>query len=99
MDAIGRMIFEASHRPARVAELTGLAETDVITPEVAAAVLTNSEGGLKGIPPSARVIVAVTKVTEASGASAANVSALVRTNARIDRVVLVPYDPVLSEAG
>ena len=99
VDAIGRMIFEASHRPARVAELTGLAETDVITPEVAAAVLTNSEGGLKGIPPSARVIVAVTKVTEASGASAANVSALVRTNARIDRVVLVPYDPVLSEAG
>lgn len=99
VDAIGRTIFEASHRPARAAELTGLAETDVITPGVAAAVLTHPEGGLKGIPPSARVIVAVTKVTEASGTAAADLSALVRTNARIERVALVPYDPALSRAG
>ncbi len=98
VDAIGRTIFEASHRPSRAAELTGRAETDVITPQVAAAVLTDPAGGLKGIPPAARVIVAVTKVTEASETAAAEVGALLRTNERIDRVVFVPFDPAFARA-
>jgi molybdenum cofactor cytidylyltransferase len=99
VDAIGRTIFEASHRPARAAELTGLAETDVITPAVAASVLTHPGGGLKGIPSSARVVVAITKVTEGAAQAAAEVEALVRDHARIDRVVIVPHDPTLSRDG
>ena len=92
VDAVGRTIFEASHRPARAAVLTGRAETDVISPGVAAAVLTHPDGGLKGIPRSARVIVAITKVGPASEAAAAAVVDLVGTHPRIDRVVSVPFD-------
>jgi len=96
VDAIGRTIFEAAHRPARAAELTGRAETDVITPGVAAAVLTHPGGGLKGIPRSARVVVAITKVGPASEAAAAALVEQVGPNLRIDRVVTVPFDPALA---
>ena len=96
VDAIGRTIFEASHRPARAAELTGRAETDVITPGVAAAVLIHPGGGLKGIPHPARVIVAITKVGPVSEAAAAAVVELVGPDPRIDRVVTVPFDPAFA---
>ena len=99
VDAIGRTIFEASHRPARAAELAGRAETDVITPEVAAAVLTHPEGGLKGIPPAARVIVAITKVTDQTAAAAATIATLVGLSRRIVSVVSIPYDPVVARGG
>jgi probable selenium-dependent hydroxylase accessory protein YqeC len=99
VDAIGRTIFEASHRPARTAQLTGRAEADLITPEVAATVLTDPDGGLKGIPSPARVIVAITKVTEATAAAAAGIEALVQTSARVDRVVTIPYDPAFAMSG
>ena len=56
-------------------------------PDVAAAVLTHPDGGLKGIPRSARVIVAITKVGPASEAAAAAVVELVGPDPRIDRVV------------
>ena len=98
VDAIGRTIFEASHRPAGAAELTGRAEIDVITPDVAAAVLTNPAGGLKGIPSAAGVIVAITKVTEATEKAAAEVGALLRANPRIDRVVFIPFNPAFGRA-
>lgn len=96
VDAIGRTIFEATHRPARAVELTGRTETDVITPGVAATVLTHPGGGLKGIPRSARVIVAITKVDPASEAAAAAVVELVGPDPRIDRVVTVPFDPAFA---
>ena len=96
VDAIGRTIFEASHRPARAAELTGRVESDVITPAVAAAVLTHPDGGLKGIPRSARVIVAITKVGPASEEAAASMVGLVGADPRVDRVVTVPFDPAFA---
>lgn len=44
------------HRPERFAELSGLVEGDAITPGALASVLLHPQGGLKGIPSSARKI-------------------------------------------
>lgn len=90
IDAIGRTIFEAAHRPAAASRLTGLAEREIITPEVAAAILTHPAGGLKGLPDAARVVVALTKVDEASRPAAARVSRLVEAGAGVDRVAIIP---------
>jgi molybdenum cofactor cytidylyltransferase len=46
---------EHVHRPQRVSALTGLPAGAPVTASVVAAVLTHPEGGLKGLPPSARV--------------------------------------------
>ena len=92
IDAIGRTIFEAAHRPAEAAALTGLAESDRITAEAAVGVLTHPEGGLKGIPASARVVVALTKVGPSSQAVAEQIAARVAEHRRVHRVVAIPFD-------
>ncbi len=90
LDALGRTVGDAAHRPERVALLTGCSEDDRITPAVVAGVLGHDEGGLKGVPESARVVVALTKATPQLAASGLEVSRLLEANTRIDRVVLVP---------
>jgi molybdenum cofactor cytidylyltransferase len=50
------------HRPALVAALSGAALGAPITPEIVARVLAHPEGGRKGVPPGARVVVLVNKV-------------------------------------
>ncbi|MGI9648420.1 MAG: selenium cofactor biosynthesis protein YqeC [Acidimicrobiia bacterium] len=91
IDAIGRPIAEGAHRPARVAALTGKGVDDVIDPETAAAVISNPDGGLKGIPESCRVVVAVTKVEERSIMIANRLVTLLADHKRIERVVSVPF--------
>jgi molybdenum cofactor cytidylyltransferase len=67
LDAVGGRIAEVAHRPAQAARLTGLEGNDRLTIEHCVAVLTHPEGGLKGVPPAARVVVALTKAGEAGG--------------------------------
>ena len=62
VDAVGGLISDVCHRPERVAALTGRRLEDTLRPEDVATVLTHAEGGGKGVPSSARHIVAVTKV-------------------------------------
>lgn len=90
IDAIGRPISAAAHRPARVVALTGREVDDPITAEVAAAVISHPEGGLKGIPESARVVVAVTKVGPDSAAVVERLAALISGHPRIERVAAIP---------
>ncbi len=71
VDALGKTVQEAAHRPERVWALTGLGPGDLITAGAVAAVLAHPAGGLKGCPPQARVRVLVNKVaTEAELAAA-----------------------------
>lgn len=95
IDAIGSTIFEAAHRPGAAVTLTGRAEHEIITPEVAAVILTHADGGLKGVPDGARVVVALTKVDGATRDAAARIESLVAAHPRIDRVLTVPVDPDL----
>jgi molybdenum cofactor cytidylyltransferase len=62
VDAVGRPVSEAAHRPERVARLTGLGLSDRITARAVAAVLSDPEGALKGRPVGARVRVVINKV-------------------------------------
>jgi len=91
IDAIGRTIFEAAHRPAAAMALTGLAESDHITAEAAATILTHVDGGLKGIPAPARVVIALTKVAPSSQAEAERIAGLVAQHRRVDRVLSIPF--------
>jgi probable selenium-dependent hydroxylase accessory protein YqeC len=50
------------HRPELVAALSGTPRGAPITPETVARVLAHPEGGRKGVPPGARVVVCINKV-------------------------------------
>ena len=83
IDAVGRPIREVAHRPERVAALAGAAEDDVLTVPALASVLLHPEGGLKGIPESARVAVVVTRVTADSEQPAADLTGLLLAHPRV----------------
>ncbi|MBT8217166.1 MAG: putative selenium-dependent hydroxylase accessory protein YqeC [Acidimicrobiia bacterium] len=90
IDALGRTLFEAAHRPPEAAALTGLTEWARITPAVAAQVLTHPDGGLKGVPAASRVVVALTKVAPAAGDAAEELEGLLAGHGRIERVIRIP---------
>jgi molybdenum cofactor cytidylyltransferase len=72
IDAVGQPLDAAHvHRPEQVAALTGARPGEPVTPEQIAAVLTHPQGGLKGVPPHARVVALINKVQTATEAEAA----------------------------
>jgi molybdenum cofactor cytidylyltransferase len=88
-DAIGGVIADVCHRPEIVAGVTGRAVGDDLDPEACARVLVDPRGGLKGVPASARTIVAITKVTPERAASAAEVERLLVASGKVERVVVL----------
>jgi len=88
-DAIGRSIADVAHRPDRVAALTGLTVDDLLTVDAAAQVLLHPTGGLKNIPASARVVMALTKVAPDTEHSAKELATILAAHSRVDRVVAV----------
>jgi len=91
VDAVGGRLADIAHRPERAALLTGLEVSDRLETEHCVAVLTHPEGGLKGVPPGARVVVALTKTgTPAADRTAALIVKRLGSTERISRVVVVP---------
>ena len=91
IDAVGRTVAEAAHRPAEVMALTGLGSGHVLRPEDCAAVVGHPDGGLRGVPSTARVVVALTKVAPGPTAdAAARIGAILERVPRIERVVTIP---------
>lgn len=88
---------ETVHRPELVSRLSGQAIGGPVTPQVIAAVLAHADGGLRGVPPSARVIPMLNKIDLAP---AAPVDALARALLKSDRIdsvavaALTDPDPV-----
>ena len=81
------------HRPERVAAITALESGDEIRPRDVAAVLTHSEGGLRGVPDGATVRPLVNMVDDADlEATAREIAAEVVAHDRIDAVVLGRMD-------
>jgi probable selenium-dependent hydroxylase accessory protein YqeC len=64
VDAVGGRLDEVCHRPALAGPITGLAPADSVTPEALAVLLTSPAAGLKGVPPTARVVALVNKVED-----------------------------------
>ena len=88
--AVGESLTtETAHRPERVAEITGAAVGDEITPELVGRVLAHRRGGLKGIPAHATPIPLVNAVDNAvDEAVAREIAAVVHERADVPRVVL-----------
>lgn len=61
-DALDCTINDHCHRPMRVGALLGCSPDDLLTPERAAALVTNAAGGRKDVPSTARFAVCVNKV-------------------------------------
>jgi len=87
IDAVGRPIREVAHRPERVAAMAGAGEDDLLTIPNLASILLHSNGGLKGIPGSARVAVVVTRVTADTEPPVAELTGLLLAHPRIDRSI------------
>lgn len=89
VDAIGRPLEEVAHRPDRVAALTGLGYDDNVTVQDAATVLLHSDGGRKRLPESARLVMAITKVSQENTPAANSLAAILKEHPRVDRVVTI----------
>ncbi len=89
-DAIGRSIVDVAHRPDRVAALSGLTVDDLLTVDTAAQVLLHPSGGLKSIPAVANVVMALTKVTADNRGAAQELTAILDSHPRVNRVVRLP---------
>jgi molybdenum cofactor cytidylyltransferase len=86
-------------RPERVAALSGTALGEPVTVDTVAAVLTHRQGGLKALPPQARVVPLLNQWEgERASAEAREVAKLLLRHERIQRVVVISLrqaDPVL----
>jgi probable selenium-dependent hydroxylase accessory protein YqeC len=90
IDAIGKPMAQVAHRPERLAAITGTTVDTVVTVDIAAASLLHHSGGLKNIPPSARVVMAITKVSHDSRAEARELAMILEANGRVETVVTRP---------
>ncbi len=89
IDAVGGRLTEIAHRPERVADLTGLDLTDKMDAGALAKLLCHRQGGLKAVPPSARVMVLLNKVEDEHQLGIARqVAQRCLAEERIDRVVI-----------
>jgi molybdenum cofactor cytidylyltransferase len=90
IDAVGQPLDDVHvHRPERVTALTGVEPGRSVTPEHIAAVLAHPQGGLKGVPPQARVIALVNKVeTEEQTKTANRLAGLLLETPRITAVTI-----------
>lgn len=83
------LIDERVHRAELVGELAGVSVGGTITPELVARVLTHSDGGLKNVPPNARVTPLINKVESHQHVALARTTAqLLLRHTAIDSVAL-----------
>jgi len=100
LDAIGGRIGDVTHRPERVAALTGRTLDDLVTPTDIARIMGHPEGGLRNAPDGSRVVVALTKVgTEPDPGVVSEIAAQLQGVSRIDRVVAFAIEPDRSGPG
>lgn len=87
-DVFGRALDEdAVHRHEEVMRLTGSRRGDEVTPAMVASVLSHPEGGRKAVPPVARFVVVINKVTEARRVVAEETAKFL-LDSGVERVVL-----------
>ncbi len=91
VEAVGRTISEAAHRAEVAARLIGADPGDRLSAQDCAAVLAHPEGGIKGAPEGARVVVALTGVRGMDRSRAAEeIGRRLEGHDRISSVVTIP---------
>jgi molybdenum cofactor cytidylyltransferase len=89
IDALAEPIERVAHRPERVADITGLAPSERLTPETLGRLLTSPRGGLKSAPQDARVAVLINKVESRTEIEAAHQTAdHILHESRVERVAI-----------
>ncbi len=86
-DALGQRLGTVAHRVERITALTGLTGADRLTPEGAASILLHPMGGLKSVPDTARVVMAITKVSPALAPEVAELVAILSGDPRVGRCI------------
>lgn len=98
-DVLGKPLdADHVHRPELVSALCGAPLGAPITPAIVARVLAHADGGRKGVPPGARIVVLINKVELADRAPARETAACLLREPAIHSVVLGNVranDPVL----
>jgi molybdenum cofactor cytidylyltransferase len=84
-DAFMNALGTVAHRVDRITALTGLTDTELLTPEHAATILLHPNGGLKAIPENARVVMVITKVAPDNVVHARSLAAMLEAHPRVDR--------------
>jgi molybdenum cofactor cytidylyltransferase len=88
LDAVGGRIGDVAHRPERVAALVGRSVSDRLEALDLARLLTHPEGGLKGVPPGAQLIVFLNKAeTTRTLTFGRQAAATILREPRVERVV------------
>jgi probable selenium-dependent hydroxylase accessory protein YqeC len=88
--ALGRPLGEVVHRMEIAHALTGLGSRYLVTPECAADILTHANGGLKGIPEQARIVMAISNVTPDVAGAVAELTEILEHHPRVDRCITIP---------
>lgn len=89
IDCLEGPIHERVHRPERVSALTRLRESDALTPEALATLLTSSDGGRKNVEERTRFVVLLNKVeTESRRNAARKVAAAALEHPGVDAVAI-----------
>jgi molybdenum cofactor cytidylyltransferase len=111
LDVLGAPLdVDHVHRPERIAGLTGAAPDDSVTPALIAAVLAHPQGGIKGLPPVARLVPVLNKTDDPPRLDAAHeIARLLLAAGEIDGVIIAraqggatlpaPPDSTLFEDG
>ena len=74
-DALDRVIEDQCFRPMRVAAVAGCSPYQRLTPERAARVLASADGSRRGVDPTVRFAVVITKVAASNAALARETAA------------------------
>jgi molybdenum cofactor cytidylyltransferase len=90
-DALGTALLDVAHRPEQIVRLTGATLDSIVTPDLAAAVLLHPEGGLKNIPHSARIVIAITKVSADTDEAAAELQTRLTIHPMVDQVLTLAH--------
>ena len=89
LDALGKPLNDAHvHRAALVANLSRSPLETPLTPKIIANTLTHPAGGLKNVPPSARVIPLLNKLDKADKKAARSLAQMLLKTERIDSVAV-----------
>jgi molybdenum cofactor cytidylyltransferase len=89
IDAIGRPLHTVAHRPDRIAALIGLGNDDIVSVEDTATILLHPAGGLKRIPETARVVMAITKVNQENKTAANTLATILDAHPRVDSAITI----------
>jgi molybdenum cofactor cytidylyltransferase len=93
IDAVGRLLGDATHRVEEAMRFTGLDADHILTPADCAAIVTHPDGALRVCPPHSRVVVGLTKITSRSDLLAAReIEQALASDTRVDRCIQISTD-------